>query len=160
MLNRKGLLIAGILIVLSVVVFMFIRQRERVYFNELVTFDATPLYTELSSCNRVRIIMNNRSNDVFESRDADEVRWVIDSIVVNTNSITSIAKSPDLCAIIFFRDGEPVVHLATKKRCRLYWVQASWEWHSDFWLTNESYREFVLWFCEKTGKTEKDLFNP
>jgi len=156
--TMKTIFIAGIFIFLSAGIFIFIRQKEPVHIYELVTFDASPLYTEFSGCNMVRV--KKRNGDIlYESRDVDEVRRVIDSIIINTNSIESLAHSPSLYNIVFYRDYEPVVHLATKDRSRLYWVRANWNWTTDFWLTNESYRKLVLWFCEKTGKMEKDLFN-
>lgn len=160
MLNRAGLfIVVGVAIVLAIGAFIFIRQREPVRIIELVSFDASPLYKELSGCNMVRI--KKPGGDVlYESRDAEEVGRVIDSIIVNTNSIQSTDHSLPFYLINFYRDAELVVQLGAKDRSRLYWYQPSWDWTTDFWLTSESYRKLVLWFCEKTGKTEKDLFNP
>ena len=166
--QMKKFITASILAALSVLIvvtFIFVRLRESLITYSLVTFDASPLYEALSGCDRVNLIKVSTQDGneiIYETRDREEVSRVIDSIIVNTNSVRAMTFRIPSYYIIFYRDVEQAVRLEINARSRLRWPQsqATWDWKCDFWLTNESYRDLGLWFNGATGKSEDDLFMP
>ena len=121
----------------------------------LVTFDATPLYTKLSECEKIKVIKINPKEGnkiLYECHGDKDVTRVVDSIIVNTNGLKTVSLSIPCYCINFYRNDEVVVCLELRTST-IRWSQSSWEWRDfDFLLTDESYHMFISWFCEETGE--------
>lgn len=116
------------------------------------TFDATPLYEKLTGCDAVEIIKTGTTNKpIYESRDLEEVRRLVDLISVETQDVRGVGLGIPSYYVSFYRDNKRMVWLSVSLP-DLYWNQGSWEWGANFSLTDESFDRFVSWFCEKTGE--------
>jgi hypothetical protein len=162
--SKKIYFVVGILILLFISVGVLIWQKDEPaeFVPALVSFDSSPLHAALSTCNKIQIINIYKTKEVlYETGDAEEVKWVIDSLTVkDTDSRKSILMSLPHYILVFLKDSELLVRLEMKKQSALYWDQGSWDWKSDFWLTDESYGKLMPWLCEKSGKSEHELFFP
>lgn len=150
-------------LLISVIVFFRIYRRY-VYDRQVIisaltpeTFDATPLYTKLAGCDAVEIIKcstTEANETIYESRDLEEVRRLVDLISVKTQDVRLVGFGIPKYYMVFYRGNKEMVWLDI---ClpELYWQRGSWEWGANFSLTDESFDRFVSWFCEKTGEPEE-----
>ena len=126
---------------------------------DLLVPDQNAIRSVIKSSDTIRIFDIVSDTTLYETTNAEEICWVSDAFVVSNSWEYSRQMSISRYRLLFYRDSTIIAHIQLIRGLCFYWLQGSWDWTSDFWLTEESNQEIIPWLCEKTGKNMHDLFD-